>query len=127
MTPGHTPGHVSLWRADDQAVIAGDAFITTSQESVYAVMTQREELHGPPQYFTTDWDAAKLSVQKLADLNPTVALTGHGHALRGAKMTEALHALARDFDRVAVPQKGRYVAQPARADMTGPTYIPPEI
>ena len=73
MTPGHTPGHVSLWRADDQAVIAGDAFITTSQESVYAVMTQREELHGPPQYFTTDWDAAKLSVQKLADLNPTVA------------------------------------------------------
>ena len=91
------------------------------------MMTQREELHGPPQYFTTDWDAAKLSVQKLADLNPTVALTGHGHALRGAKMTEALHALARAFDRVAVPQKGRYVAQPARADMTGPTYIPPEI
>jgi glyoxylase-like metal-dependent hydrolase (beta-lactamase superfamily II) len=126
-TPGHTPGHISLWRASDRTIIAGDAFITTSQESVYAVMTQREELHGPPQYFTTDWQAAKVSVQQLAALEPELAVTGHGHALRGEKMREALHQLARDFDRVAVPEKGRYVMEAARADETGVTYVPPDI
>jgi hypothetical protein len=31
-------------------------------------------------------------------------------------MREALHALARDFDRVAVPEQGRYVENPARAE-----------
>lgn len=51
-TPGHTPGHVSLWRERDQVLIAGDAFITTRQESVYAASTQAPEMHGPPMYFT---------------------------------------------------------------------------
>jgi glyoxylase-like metal-dependent hydrolase (beta-lactamase superfamily II) len=32
-TPGHTPGHVSLWRESDRTILAGDAFITTRQES----------------------------------------------------------------------------------------------
>jgi len=126
-TPGHTPGHVSLWRESDRAIIAGDAFITTSQESAYAVMTQREELHGPPQYFTTDWPAAKRSVEILAGLEPELAVTGHGRALRGPKMREALKTLARDFDRVAVPADGRYVREPARADENGVRYVPPEL
>jgi glyoxylase-like metal-dependent hydrolase (beta-lactamase superfamily II) len=126
-TPGHTPGHVSLWRTTDRTLIAGDAFVTTAQESVYSVMTQREELHGPPQYFTTDWPAAKNSVKKLAELNPEIVVTGHGHALRGEKMRAALELLARDFDRVAVPPKGRYVAESARADESGVTYIPPDL
>jgi glyoxylase-like metal-dependent hydrolase (beta-lactamase superfamily II) len=126
-TPGHTPGHVSLWRTTDRTLIAGDAFVTTAQESVYSVMTQREELHGPPQYFTTDWPAAKNSVRKLAELNPEIVVTGHGHALRGEKMRAALELLARDFDRVAVPPKGRYVAESARADESGVTYIPPDL
>ena len=126
-TPGHTPGHISLWRPTDRMMIAGDAFVTTAQESVYAVMTQREELHGPPQYFTTDWEQAKISVQKLAALDPEIVVTGHGHALRGEQMRSALHQLAENFDSVAVPAKGRYVAEPSRADATGVTYIPPEL
>ncbi|MDQ4075286.1 MAG: MBL fold metallo-hydrolase [Chloroflexota bacterium] len=108
-TPGHTTGHVSLWRNSDRTVIAGDAFITTNQESAYAVAVQRPELHGPPMYFTPDWDAARASVERLAALEPELAVTGHGPALRGAEMREALHTLARDFDRVAVPEQGRYV------------------
>jgi glyoxylase-like metal-dependent hydrolase (beta-lactamase superfamily II) len=28
-TPGHSPGHVSLWRNADRLLIAGDAFVTT--------------------------------------------------------------------------------------------------
>jgi hypothetical protein len=51
-TPGHTVGHVAFWREADRALIAGDAFITTDQESAYAVATQKPELQGPPMYFT---------------------------------------------------------------------------
>ena len=36
-TPGHSPGHVSLVREADGAVIAGDAITTTKQESLISV------------------------------------------------------------------------------------------
>lgn len=108
-TPGHTPGHVSLWRDSDRTVLAGDAFITTNQESAYAVAVQRPELHGPPKYYTTEWIAARDSVERLAALEPELAVTGHGRALAGEEMRVALHTLARDFDLIAVPAQGRYV------------------
>lgn len=108
-TPGHTPGHVSLWREQDRTLIAGDAFITTNQESAYAVATQQPALHGPPMYFTPDWESARNSVAKLAALEPEIALTGHGRAMRGAEMRAALHTLSQNFDQIAVPEHGRYV------------------
>ena len=110
-TPGHSPGHVSFWRDADRAVIAGDAFITTAQESAYAAATQEPELHGPPKYFTPDWVSARASVERLAALEPELALTGHGPPLRGPAMRQALHRLAREFDEVAVPAEGRYVPE----------------
>ena len=115
-TPGHTPGHVSFWRDADRTLIAGDAFITTNQESAYAVATQAEEMHGPPRYFTPDWESAKRSVAELATLRPELVVTGHGRAMRGPQMREALNLLARDFDRIAVPEHGKYVGDPARAE-----------
>jgi glyoxylase-like metal-dependent hydrolase (beta-lactamase superfamily II) len=108
-TPGHTDGHISLWRESDRVVVAGDAFITTKQESAYAVATQRPELHGPPTYFTPDWRSAAESVRRLAALEPELAVTGHGRALSGSEFRDALHTLARDFEHVAVPEHGRYV------------------
>lgn len=124
-TPGHTPGQVALWRESDRALIAADALITTRQESAYAVMTQRPELHGPPMYYTQDWDKARDSVERLAALEPELVVTGHGPALRGPEMRRALHALARDFDRVAVPEHGRYVQKPANLE-SGTAYAPPQ-
>jgi glyoxylase-like metal-dependent hydrolase (beta-lactamase superfamily II) len=103
-TPGHAPGHVSLWREADRSLIAGDAFITTAQESVYAVATQEAEMHGPPMYYTPDWQAAEASVQKLAALRPELAVTGHGQAMRGEAMRTALDRLAQDFRSIAVPR-----------------------
>jgi glyoxylase-like metal-dependent hydrolase (beta-lactamase superfamily II) len=108
-TPGHTPGHVSLWREADRMIIAGDAFITTRQESAFAVALQHPELHGPPMYYTPDWASARDSVRQLAVLDPEIAVTGHGPAMRGPEMRQALHTLALEFDRVAVPEQGRYV------------------
>ena len=111
-TPGHAPGHVSLWREADRTLIAGDAFITTAQESVYAGLTQEMELHGPPMYFTPDWVSAKASVEYLAALEPEVAVTGHGRAVHGEALRTALHTLAREIDQVAVPAHRRYVLPP---------------
>ena len=114
-TPGHTPGHVSLWRASDRLLISADACITTQQESAYAAMTQEPELHGPPAYFTQDWQAARDSVQALAALQPEIIVPGHGRPLRGEEMRRALDLLASDFDTVARPREGTYVEDPARA------------
>lgn len=106
--PGHTQGQVALWRAADRSLIAADAFVTTAQESAYAVALQKPEMHGPPMYFTEDFVQAGASVRKLAVLEPALAITGHGRAMSGPAMTSALHTLARDFDRVAVPEgRGR--------------------
>lgn len=106
-TPGHTPGHVSLWRERDRVLIAGDAFITTRQESVYAAITQTPGMHGPPMYFTPDWASAKTSVRELAALAPEIVVTGHGAAMQGPEMRVALDALAERFDEVAVPPHQR--------------------
>ena len=106
-TPGHAPGHVSFWREADRTLLAGDAFITTAQESAYAVAVQEPELHGPPMYFTPDWEAAADSVRRLASLEPELAVTGHGRAMRGPAMRQALHRLADQFEQVAVPRHGR--------------------
>jgi glyoxylase-like metal-dependent hydrolase (beta-lactamase superfamily II) len=108
-TPGHTAGHISLWREPDRCLIAGDAFVTVEQESLYKVVRQAEEVHGPPAYFTPDWAAARRSVQHLAALDPDIAATGHGTPMRGAALKDGLARLVRDFDEIAVPDRGRYV------------------
>ncbi|AHG91934.1 beta-lactamase domain protein [Gemmatirosa kalamazoonensis] len=124
-TPGHTPGHVSLFREADRVLIAGDAFVTTKQESALAVLTQRAEINGPPMYFTPDWERAWSSVKALAALEPLVALTGHGSPMQGPQLAEDLHALARDFDVRAMPSHGRYVGRPAVTDERGVVSLPP--
>jgi glyoxylase-like metal-dependent hydrolase (beta-lactamase superfamily II) len=114
-TPGHTAGHISLFRESDRTLIVGDAFCTTKQESFFAVATQRPELHGPPAYFTTDWDAARDSVQRLAALRPAIIAPGHGQPMAGVETTEALRELSVRFDQVARPAHGRYVDHPRRS------------
>lgn len=126
-TPGHTPGHVSLFRDSDRSLLAGDAFVTTKQESATAVLTQRPELHGPPAYYTQDWASARRSVERLAALEPRQVATGHGPPLQGSEMLANLHELARNFDRLAVPARGRYVKEPAVADERGVVAVPPPV
>lgn len=108
-TPGHAPGHISLFRDEDRSLIAGDAFVTVKQESLYKVTTQDKEISGPPRYLTTNWDAAKDSVKKLAALKPAVAVTGHGRPMSGSELTDGLEKLVNEFDRIAIPDYGRYV------------------
>lgn len=124
-TPGHTPGHISLFREKDGVLIAGDAFVTTMQESLLAVATQKKFVCGPPKYFTPDWGAAARSVKKLAALEPNVITSGHGHAMYGDEARKELHKLTKEFWRVAIPATGRYVEEAATFNKDGfPTNIP---
>lgn len=105
-TPGHTPGHVSFFRDADRTLLVGDAFCTTKPESFFeSNFLQHPELHGPPAYFTSDWNAAETSVKMLAGLDPATVAPGHGKPLAGANVAESLRALARDFERIAVPEE----------------------
>jgi glyoxylase-like metal-dependent hydrolase (beta-lactamase superfamily II) len=126
-TPGHTPGHVSLFRASDRILIGGDAITTTRQESAYAVATQKPELNGPPAYFTIDWDAAHRSVSTLASLKPVTVVTGHGPTMRGADIARRLAELSRDFDARVRPRRGRYVREPVITNEEGVVYVPPPV
>jgi glyoxylase-like metal-dependent hydrolase (beta-lactamase superfamily II) len=102
-TPGHTPGHVSLYRERDRIMFAGDALTTTKQESFLSVLTQREQVKGPPAYLTPDWESAKRSVQRITELAPNLMLPSHGSPMEGEELKKHLTYLSEHFEQVAVP------------------------
>ena len=126
-TPGHSPGHVSLFRDSDRTLIAGDAIVTQKQESLIGVLTAAPELRGPPMYFTPDWDNARESVRRLADLRPEILITGHGVPIRGIGLQQSLQLLAERFDELHRPKHGRYVHEPAITDAQGIVSLPPAV
>ncbi|MGI4804890.1 MAG: MBL fold metallo-hydrolase [Janthinobacterium lividum] len=124
-TPGHAPGHVSLFRKSDHLLIAGDAFVTTVQESALSVILQRKVISGPPKYFTCDWKAAGISVRKLIGLHPQIVATGHGKPMAVNEFKKALQNLGKNFPEEAIPTHGRYVKEAAKTDTEGIKYVPP--
>lgn len=66
-TPGHTPGHLSLWQPDERLLIVGDAL------SDYDVGWVNIALDGP-----NAAAVALASLQRLVDLSPRVLLPAHG-------------------------------------------------
>ncbi len=67
-TPGHTPGHVSVFDPATRLLVAGDALTGTEDGGVA----------GPNPSFTPDMDLATTSAASLATLRPDVILFGHG-------------------------------------------------
>jgi glyoxylase-like metal-dependent hydrolase (beta-lactamase superfamily II) len=124
-TPGHAPGHISLFRQRDRLLLAGDAFVTTDQESAISVLMQNRKMHGPPKYFTYNWISAERSVKTLADLEPEIAATGHGRPMAGEELRQTLHHLADNFRDIAVPHSGRYIDEPALVNYDGVQFTPP--
>ncbi|WP_085506855.1 MBL fold metallo-hydrolase [Thalassobacillus devorans] len=108
-TPGHTPGHISLFREKDRALIAGDAFATEKTESSLSVFTQAQHVHGPPAYYTHNWREAEASVKLLAELDPSVAITGHGLPMEGEVLNKQLNELADNFRELAIPKHKRNI------------------
>jgi glyoxylase-like metal-dependent hydrolase (beta-lactamase superfamily II) len=94
-TPGHTPGHVSLYRPGDGVLLAGDALTTMDLDSFWGTLLQRPKVCRPPVPATMDWEQARESVRLLASLRPSVIAAGHGAPMRGA--ADELRQLADDF------------------------------
>lgn len=93
-TPGHTPGHTSIFRPADRVLIAGDALVNLRLNSVHGLLRQQPGLSGPPWYTTWNPAAALTSIQSLAALGPTVLGPGHGRALTGPNTLNLVRALA---------------------------------
>jgi glyoxylase-like metal-dependent hydrolase (beta-lactamase superfamily II) len=119
-TPGHTHGHISLFRESDRVLIAGDAVSTLDQKSLLNVITQARRFAPPPQYYTSDWDRAEQSMRELAALHPEHILCGHGKPVSYA--ADEFAEFVRSFER---PRHGRYVHKPAIADERGVIELPP--
>ena len=123
-TPGHTAGHVSLWRESDRVLLAGDALTTMNLDSWISNVTEKQEFCSPPKPFTTDWQAARRSVELLAELEPNAVAAGHGKPINDANTAKQLKEFARNFD---APRKGRYVLSPAITDERGVVALPPPV
>ena len=75
-TPGHTIGHIALWRESDRVLIAGDVL------NGMHLATGRPGLHEPPAAFSVDPARNRESARRLAELRPSLICFGHGPALR---------------------------------------------
>lgn len=68
--PGHSPGHIALWRERDRTLICGDVFFNFPR------------LGPPPAFMTVDPERNRESMRRLAALQPDLVLFGHGPPLR---------------------------------------------
>lgn len=75
-SPGHSGGHISLFREQDGVLIIGDAATNMN------LLTTVPGLRLPPNMFTTDQQRNIKSLRKLAELNPAIICFGHGPVLR---------------------------------------------
>jgi hydroxyacylglutathione hydrolase len=88
--PGHSDGHVAFWRESDRVLIAGDVLNSMN------VMTGLPGLHEPRVEFTIDPARNRESARRLAALEPSLVVFGHGPPLRDTrKLTDFVNGLPR--------------------------------
>jgi glyoxylase-like metal-dependent hydrolase (beta-lactamase superfamily II) len=75
-TPGHTAGHISFWREQDQVLVVGD--VMANMNIWLGVPMLRE----PERIFSLDPSLNRRSAIRLAELEPRVLCFGHGPPLR---------------------------------------------
>jgi glyoxylase-like metal-dependent hydrolase (beta-lactamase superfamily II) len=100
-TPGHTPGHIALFREEDRVLIPGDAVLTVNLNSLGDALSLRHTLGGPPRFATWDWRAATKSASELARLEPSVLAPGHGRPMAGPMLAPTLKALGEQLNNPA--------------------------
>ena len=74
-TPGHTLGHISLYRESDRLLFSGDAVLSIIP------IRRVEALSLPIKFLSEDWPEARRSARRLAELGPASLLPGHGYAI----------------------------------------------
>ena len=120
--PGHSPGQLAFFREADGTLLGADAFATCQHDSVPAVLLGRPKISRAGASFNYDWEAARRSVQRLADLAPKALGCGHGPVVTGPEAAAGLRELANHYP---VPAHGRYVKEPAITDAGGVGHLPP--
>ena len=101
-TPGHSPGHISFFRASDRVLITGDAVVTADINSFlgflfWSLRINQQRVSGPPWYSTWNKQLAKESVVALAALEPSVLASGHGVPMQGGAIAQKLHVFANHY------------------------------
>lgn len=84
-TPGHMPGHISLYLPATKTLVAGDAVVI--QEGKLAIANP---------HFTLDMDAAILSIQLLLEYDIEQIVCYHGGRFHG-DVKQALRQLIRAY------------------------------
>jgi glyoxylase-like metal-dependent hydrolase (beta-lactamase superfamily II) len=70
--PGHSYGHSAFWLEKEGVLIAGDVMMNLPWGAAFPVRAP-----------SVDWAGVKTSIAKVADLNPSVLLLGHGKPIKG--------------------------------------------
>ncbi|MFN8437407.1 MAG: MBL fold metallo-hydrolase [Cytophagales bacterium] len=81
-TPGHSKGHISLFRESDKVLIVGDTLVNMN------LLTTFVGLNEPPHLFTSDREVNRKSIKKLFDLKPKIMCFGHGPVLNNTGQFE---------------------------------------
>jgi hydroxyacylglutathione hydrolase len=89
-TPGHSPGHVSYWRASDRTLVCGDVMWGTNP------LLLRGDIREPLPVLSPDHMRNRESARRIAALEPALVCFGHGPPLRDpARLTAAVAKLPR--------------------------------
>ena len=73
--PGHAQGEVIFFRESDRVAICGDVIRNMSYATGHPMIAE------PPELFTYDPAENRRSIRKLAELEPSLILPGHGPAV----------------------------------------------
>jgi glyoxylase-like metal-dependent hydrolase (beta-lactamase superfamily II) len=90
-TPGHTPGHISLYLERPKVLITGDA-----------LTAEGGSLKGPNQAMTPDMQTAAQSVRKLVDLDVDLIVCYHGGVVgedANGQLQRVMQEISRDLDK----------------------------
>lgn len=85
-TPGHTPGHISLYHADSQTLITGDAMVS-----------ENGELFGPRKPVTPNYPEAIDSLRSFLDLPLTTIICYHGGLVTGEDLNERVAEIIAEY------------------------------
>ncbi len=78
--PGHSAGHIALWREADRVLIAGDVL-----NAQHPLLGFPRGLREPLDIFTPDPERNRASIRRLGELEPALVLLGHGPPWRDTR------------------------------------------
>jgi glyoxylase-like metal-dependent hydrolase (beta-lactamase superfamily II) len=82
--PGHAPGLIVLFREEDRLALSTDLIYTIDMGG------HDSDPHMPTDFYNWDTERARVSVRKIAALEPAALWGGHGQPLRGDVQAQLL-------------------------------------